>query len=120
MLQPAERLRFLREAAQQLGAGESRLDDLERDRAARLILLGLVDGAHAAFADQANDAVAADRGRQRRGRHRHSLRKRDRRVRNSQRVWGKGRRVRCRGPLGKGRQVLRLPRRVGHSAWECT
>ena len=46
MLQPAERLRFLRKTAQQLGAGQSRLDDLQCDRAARLILLGLVDGAH--------------------------------------------------------------------------
>ena len=37
VLQPAERLRFLFEAAQQLRAGKSGLDDLQRDGAARLI-----------------------------------------------------------------------------------
>ena len=139
MLQPAERLRFLSEAAQQLGTDQSRFDDFECNRTPGLILLGLVDRAHAAFADQTNDAVAADRGRQRRGSYRLSRRNRHRvastshevrgsRVRDSQGVGGKCRRVRrnrlrirCRGyALGKRRQIFRFGRRVGHREWECT
>ena len=41
VLQPAERLRFLFEAAQQLTADKAGLDDLQGDGAARLLLLGL-------------------------------------------------------------------------------
>ena len=65
MLQPAERLRFLLEPAQQFRAGKPGLDDFQRDGAAGLVLFRLVDGAHAAFADQAQDAIAPDRLRQR-------------------------------------------------------
>ena len=121
MLQPAEHLRFLCEAAQQLGAGQSRLDDLERDRAAGLLLLGLVDRAHAALADQTNDAVAADRGRQRR---RHADRFGKRRPRRRLGAVREGLRVlgRRRQPLAAGRrpggecgQVLRPGMRVAHA-----
>ena len=61
MLQPAECLRLLLEAAQQFGACEARLDDLECDSAAGLILLRLVDGAHAAFTEKAQNPVVSDR-----------------------------------------------------------
>ena len=49
MLQPAQRLRLLLEAAQHLGAGPGGLDHFERDTAPGLVLLGLVDRAHSAL-----------------------------------------------------------------------
>ena len=63
MLQPAKRLRLLLEPAQHLGAGPGGLNHLERDSAPRLVLLGLVDRAHPALAQQAHDAVTPDAGR---------------------------------------------------------
>ena len=68
VVQPAEDLGLVGEALEQRGRGEAGADDLEGDGAARVVLLGLVDGAHAALAEQAQDAVAADARRQRRAR----------------------------------------------------
>ena len=42
------------------GAGESGPDDFQGDDAARLVLLGLVDRAHAALADQIENLVFAE------------------------------------------------------------
>ena len=60
VLQPAKRLGLLFEPTEQLGAGESRLDDFQGDGSARQFLFGLVHSAHAAFADHPDDPVAAD------------------------------------------------------------
>ena len=68
MAQPTEDLRLAGEALQQEVRGEAGPEDLEGDGAARVVLLGLVDGPHAALAEQAHDAVAADPRRQRRPR----------------------------------------------------
>jgi hypothetical protein len=67
MVQPAQRLRLLFEAAQQFRAGPGCPNDLEGDVASRLVLLGLVHRAHSTFAQQANDAITTDARRQRRG-----------------------------------------------------
>jgi hypothetical protein len=64
MLQPAECLGLVLEAAEHLGIGISCPDDLERNRSPRTVLLRLVDGAHTALAQQAKNAVPADRGGQ--------------------------------------------------------
>jgi hypothetical protein len=58
-----EHLGLLPEPRQQGAGDESRPDDLERHGAARVLLLRLVDAAHPAFADLAEDAVGADRFR---------------------------------------------------------
>ena len=63
MLQPAERLGFLLEAAQQLVAGNAQPDYLERHDAVRILLLGLIDGSHSAFSEQCQDAISANGGR---------------------------------------------------------
>src|SRR5271168_4396548 len=60
MLQPAQRVGLLFEAAQQLGVRKPRLDDFEGHDPMRILLLGQVDAAHAAFAKQAKDAITAD------------------------------------------------------------
>jgi hypothetical protein len=60
MVKASESLKFALEAAHQFRAGESRLQDFDRYFAARLVLFGFVNGAHAAFAKQANDALVAD------------------------------------------------------------
>ena len=62
VVQPALELRLLGEALQERRRQEARADDLKGDRAARVVLLGLVDDAHAAFAQAAQDAVGADPG----------------------------------------------------------
>jgi hypothetical protein len=62
MLQTTQRLRLLLEAPQQIGAGPGGLNHLQRDTAPRLILLRLVHGAHAALAQKADNAIAADDG----------------------------------------------------------
>jgi hypothetical protein len=54
---------FVLKAPQGFGRGETRFDDFEGHHAPRLFLLGFVDGAHAAFTQQANHAITADRGR---------------------------------------------------------
>lgn len=41
----------MEEALEQRGGGETGADHLEGDNAARAVLLGLVDGAHAPFAE---------------------------------------------------------------------
>ena len=58
MVEAAERLGFVLEAPEQLAAGEAGPDHFKSYRAARLVLLGLVHGAHAAFTQQADDPVA--------------------------------------------------------------
>jgi hypothetical protein len=63
MLQTAEHLGFPSEPTQQVRSGPGRLEHLQGDRAPRLILLGLVHGAHSAFADQPKNAIPADRRR---------------------------------------------------------
>ncbi len=61
MLQPPENLGLVIEPLGVLERDEARTDDLECDGAARVILLGLVDDAHAAFAADSQNAVAAER-----------------------------------------------------------
>src|SRR3982751_3219787 len=60
MLQPAERFCFELEALQKVGAGESWLDNFERHCAMGTILLGLVNDAHAALAQNTHDPVTTD------------------------------------------------------------
>jgi hypothetical protein len=60
VLEFGERLRFLLESPEELARGVSRLEQLQRDRAARLFLLGLIDNSHTAFAEQANDLKLSD------------------------------------------------------------
>jgi hypothetical protein len=64
VLQSAKGLRFVLKATQHLSIGVAGADDLERDSALWMLLLGLVDGSHAALAKQAKDPVAANGGRQ--------------------------------------------------------
>ncbi len=66
MVQPCQRVGLLRETPQQARAGPGAFDHFERNDAAGLILFSLVDRAHAAFAEQAKDAVVADASRDRR------------------------------------------------------
>ena len=68
MVEPAEDVRLLLEAPQQLPRRRAAADRLERDAPAREGLLGFVDDAHAAFADAAQDPVLArEHGRPRLG-----------------------------------------------------
>ena len=60
VVQPAQDLRLLGEALQQGGRDEAGADHLQGDGAARVVLLRLVDGPHAALAEQAHNAVVAD------------------------------------------------------------
>ena len=64
MLEAAERLGFLLEAAKKFRAGPGGLDDLQRDSAPRLILLGLIHGPHPAFTQKADDPVTPDAWRE--------------------------------------------------------
>ena len=64
VLQSAKGLRFVLKSTQHLSSGVAGADDLERDSALWMLLLGLVDGSHAALAKQAKDPVAANGGRQ--------------------------------------------------------
>ena len=67
VVQPAQDLGLVGEALEERGRGEAGADDLEGDSAARAVLLRLVDGAHAALAQQADDGIVGDahRGRRR-------------------------------------------------------
>ena len=69
VVQSAEDLRLAGEALEQGRAGESGAEELEGDGATRVVLLRLVDRAHAAFAQHSHHAVAGD-GRKRGGRRR--------------------------------------------------
>ena len=60
VLQAAEDLGFVLEAAQMRRAGQPGTNHLQRDAAMGPILLRLVDDAHRAFADDAEDAIRAD------------------------------------------------------------
>ena len=60
MAESSEDLGFVLEAAQGGGRGEAVLQDLEGHNPARVFLLGLVDHAHAAGRDDADNAVGAD------------------------------------------------------------
>ena len=60
VVQPGQDLGLVGEALEQGGGGQAGADDLEGHRAARVVLLCLVDGAHAAFAEQAEDAIVGD------------------------------------------------------------
>jgi hypothetical protein len=62
MLEAGEGLRFEFETAQIPLGGEGRLNDFEGNRAAGLDLLGFVDSTHAAFSDEAEDAITAENG----------------------------------------------------------
>jgi hypothetical protein len=67
VLQRPQHLGLALEAAQQARAGEVAPDHLEGDLALGLRLLGQVDGAHAALAQQREHAVAAHGGGERPG-----------------------------------------------------
>ena len=72
MLQPGQRLRFLPEPPQPLGSRQAEPDHFERHYPPRLLLLGFVHRAHAAFAQQPQDAIPSNRWRKGwRGRHGH-------------------------------------------------
>jgi len=60
MLESAERLRFALEPFEHLPAGQASPDDFQRDPTAGGLLLGLVHRPHAAFAKDADDAIASD------------------------------------------------------------
>ena len=62
MLQARQRIGLTLEAAQQFRSRHTRLDDLQRDDAVRLLLFGLVDRAHAALAQQLQNAVGTEGG----------------------------------------------------------
>ncbi len=59
MLEPGEDFGLVVEALH-LGRGDAGINHFERDGAARVGLLGLVDDAHATDAEQSSDAVLAD------------------------------------------------------------
>src|SRR5262249_36488933 len=63
MLETPERMRFLLEAAQNLGNRQARLHHFECYLAARSLLLCLVYNTHSAFTDQTQDSIGADRPR---------------------------------------------------------
>ena len=60
MAESGQDLCFVLESAQGGGRGEAALQDLQGHHPARVLLLGLVDHAHAAGRDDADDAVRAD------------------------------------------------------------
>ena len=60
VVQPAQDLGLVGEALEQGGGGEAGADDLEGDRAARAVLLRLVDGAHAALGNAAQHLVVTE------------------------------------------------------------
>ncbi len=64
MPEPAQDLGFVAEAADEFGRNEAGADHLEGNGAARVVLFGLVNGAHATFAVLAEDAIAARYERQ--------------------------------------------------------
>ena len=66
VLQTSQRLRFLPESAQSIGGGQAELDHLQSDNAAWFFLFSFVDRAHATFAEQPNNAIAANGRRVRR------------------------------------------------------
>ena len=63
MVETAKSLRLQLESAQQFAISPGGLNNFQRDPAPGLVLLGLIDRTHPALAQQANDAVAANRGR---------------------------------------------------------
>jgi hypothetical protein len=63
VMEAAERLEFLVEAAEEFGAGPGGLDDLQRNSPTRSVLLGLIHRSHPALAQQANNPVAPNVGR---------------------------------------------------------
>ena len=60
VLEPAQDLSFMVKPLDELRCDHPGPDHLERDGAARVILFGLVDRAHAPFPVTAEDAIAAD------------------------------------------------------------
>ena len=62
VVEPAEDLGLEPEALEHARRQQPPAHDLERDAPARRALLGLVDGAHSALTEQAQDAVARDQG----------------------------------------------------------
>ncbi len=60
VLQAPQHVRFVLEAREHLGRRHAGVDHLERHRAARAVLLGLVDDAHAALAELGEDPVLPD------------------------------------------------------------
>jgi hypothetical protein len=60
VLQTSQRLRFLAEPTQSIGGGQAELDHFQSDNAAWFFLLSFVDSAHATFAEQPNNAIAAN------------------------------------------------------------
>src|SRR5215472_15590352 len=62
VLQAAERERLEFETPEQLRAGETRFDHLQRDSATGVFLSGFVDGAHGAFPEQPVNPVRTDGG----------------------------------------------------------
>ena len=62
MLKPGQRLRFLLEAPEEFEARQAWPDDLQRNRAARMFLLGLIHRSHATFAEHPDDSIHTDTG----------------------------------------------------------
>src|SRR5215831_17826028 len=64
MLKPTQSLGLALEAPQQVLAGETRFDYFQSDGAAWMVLFGLIDGSHPAFADQTEHTIPTDLFRQ--------------------------------------------------------
>src|SRR5208282_5064581 len=64
VMEAAERLELPLEAAEDFRAGPGCFDDLQCDATAGLVLLSLVHRSHSTLAQQANDPIASDTGRQ--------------------------------------------------------
>ncbi len=60
VVQPAQDPRFQGEPLAEVGGVEVRAHHLQRDRPPRVVLLGLVDGAHTALADPPDDPVTTE------------------------------------------------------------
>jgi hypothetical protein len=60
MLEPAEELGFAFESAKRLLVRDAKPDDLDRDSSRRALLLGLIDAAHPALANERGDADAPE------------------------------------------------------------
>jgi hypothetical protein len=60
MLEPPQHLRLAVEPAEYLCGDDTRLDHLQCDQSARMILLRLIDGAHSTLAEGFENVIRAE------------------------------------------------------------